>query len=116
MEISFLELCSKVIYVPRTPVEFLLQQLIIGFTVGMVLVAWTLGLCACREAWLPQQLPDPGATLNPEPQDQKAHVAFREVHFPCWMVCKFSNLINIPLNKSENRPFIWSQRKCYIFI
>ena len=59
---------------------------------------WLLGLSASvlagREAGLPQQLPGPGATLNPEHQDQKAHIAFREVHFPCWMVCKSSKLIN----------------------
>ena len=45
---------------------------------------WLLGLSASvlagREAGLPQQLPGPGAAMNPEHQDKKAHLAFREVH------------------------------------
>ena len=66
---------------------------------------WLLGLSASvlagREAGLPQQLPGPGAALNPEHQDQKAHLVFREVHLPCWMVCKSSKLINIPLTSQR---------------
>ena len=50
---------------------------------------WLLGLSASllavREAGvpLPQKLLGPRATLNPEHQDQLAHIAFREVYFPC---------------------------------
>ena len=45
--------------------------------------AWTLGICACR--WNSQVSPTApwsGATLNPEHQDQRSIMAFREVHFP----------------------------------
>ena len=52
-----------------------------GVWYGMVWF-WLLGISASvlagREAGLPHQLPGPGATLNPEHQDQKAHIAFTD--------------------------------------
>ena len=60
-----------------TPLWSLLQSgVFCNGGVGGMVWFWLLGLLASvlagREAGLPQQLPGPGAALNPEHQDQKA--------------------------------------------